>query len=205
MLRLVLALLAGLFFSSGLADSAAALEIGQTAPAFAVQDINGRRVSPSEYNHKIIVLEWNNPECPFVKKFYGAGKMQELQKAAVADGVVWLTINSSADGKQGSLTPAQAMKINKERGWSGTAYILDPHGNIGRMYGAKTTPHMFIINRDGNLAYQGAIDSKESANPEDIKTATNYVSEALAELKAEKKLTTSSSRAYGCSIKYSEE
>ncbi|MDX1922212.1 MAG: redoxin domain-containing protein [Alphaproteobacteria bacterium] len=200
MLRLALAFLVLL----GLANSAAALEIGQTAPAFAVQDINGRRVSPSEYNRKIIVLEWNNPECPFVKKFYGAGKMQELQKAAVAEGVIWLTINSSADGKQGSLTPEQANKINKERGWSGTAYILDPHGKIGKMYEAKTTPHMYIINRDGNLAYQGAIDNKESANPEDIKTATNYVSEALAELKAEKKLTTPSTRAYGCSIKYAD-
>lgn len=201
MLRFALALLVVL----GFANPAAALEIGQTAPAFAVQDINGHRVSPSEYNHKIIVLEWNNPECPFVKKFYGAGKMQELQRNAVKDGVVWLTINSSALGKQGAIDPDQANKINKERGWAGTAYILDPHGNIGRMYNAKTTPHMFIIDRNGLLVYQGAIDSINSADQADIKTATNYVSAALADLKAEKQVATPSTHAYGCSIKYGEE
>ncbi len=203
MLRFVLALLVVLGFANPVL--AAAPQIGEQAPAFAVQDINGKRVSPAEFNHKTIVLEWNNPECPFVKKFYGAGKMQELQKKAVADGVVWLTINSSALGKQGAISPEEAMKINKERGWAGTAYILDPHGNIGRMYGAKTTPHMFIINKNGNLVYAGAIDSKNSANPADIPDATNYVTAALNDLKAEKNIATPSTQAYGCSIKYGEE
>ena len=177
-------------------------EISKPAPAFSAQDLNGKTISLSDYKGKTIVLEWTNPECPFVKKFYGAGKMQELQKAALADGVVWLSINSSADGKQGNMTPDAAKKVAAEKGWSGSAYILDAKGEVGKAYGAKTTPHMFVIDKDGVLAYAGAIDDKESANPEDIATAKNYISAALAELKAGKPVAVSTSRSYGCNVKY---
>ena len=177
-------------------------EISKPAPAFSGQDINGKTVSLSDYKGKTVVLEWTNPGCPFVQKFYGAGKMQELQKAALVDGVVWISINSGAQGKQGHMTPEEAKKVTAEKGWSGSAYILDGKGEIGKAYGAKTTPHMFVIDKEGVLVYAGAIDDKESANPSDIATAKNYVSAALADIKASKPVAVSASHSYGCGVKY---
>lgn len=177
-------------------------EISKPAPAFSGQDINGKTISLSDFKGKTVVLEWTNPDCPFVKKFYSVGKMQELQKAAIADGIVWISINSGAEGKQGHMTQDAAKKVTAEQNWSGSAYILDAKGEIGKAYSAKTTPHMYVIDKDGVLVYAGAIDDKESTKSADIATSKNYVTAALADIKAGKAVEVSSSRAYGCSVKY---
>jgi len=183
---------------------AAAAEPGQPAPAFDVKDVDGNSQSIAHYKGKIVVLEWNNPDCPFVRKHYGAGNMQALQQYATGKGVVWLTINSGAAGKEGALDEAKARQKVKDVGGHETAYILDPQGVLGRMYGAKATPHMFVIDAQGNLAYEGAIDDKATADPEDIKTAHNYVRDAIDALLAGKQVTVAQTRAYGCSVKYND-
>jgi hypothetical protein len=148
------------------------------------------------------VLEWNNPQCPFVKKHYESGNMQRTQAAATAAGVVWLTINSSAEGKQGYMTPAQAKALADSQQSRRTAYLLDPKGVLGRGYGAQTTPHMYIVNSAGTLVYMGGIDDKPTSDPADIKGARNHVLAALSELKAGKPVSVPTSRPYGCSVKY---
>jgi len=182
--------------------SAIAAEIGMPAPAFNVRDITGKTQSLTRYRGKIVVLEWNNPGCPFVKKHYGSGNMQSLQQYAVSHGVIWLTINSGAAGKQGYMTANEAKTNLKETGAHQTAYILDPQGKLGMLYGAKTTPHMFVIDAKGNLVYAGAIDDKPTPDKEDVKTARNYVRVAIDELQEGKPVTTSQTHSYGCSIKY---
>ena len=154
-------------------QSIAAVEIGKLAPNFTGKDIHGKSVSLDDYRGKTVVLEWNNPECPFVVKHYSSNNMQKLQKDAVDDGAIWLSINSSGKGKQGYLTPEQAQASYKEKGLASTSYLLDPAGAIGKLYDAKTTPHVFIVDKEGLLAYQGAIDSKPSFDPKDIEGAEN--------------------------------
>jgi peroxiredoxin len=181
---------------------AAAPAVGSAAPDFSVTDSKGRPQSISQHKGKTIVLEWFNPECPFVKKHYGSNNMQKLQDEFTGKGVVWLTIDSSAAGKEGNLTPEQAEKQITEWKMKSTALLLDPDGKAGQAYGAKNTPHMFIINPEGKLIYAGAIDSKASPNPADIASSTNYVKVALDESMGGKPVTTASTKPYGCSVKY---
>ncbi|MFC3713164.1 thioredoxin family protein [Sphingoaurantiacus capsulatus] len=175
--------------------------VGQAAPAFKVTDSNGKARSLSEFKGKTVVLEWTNAECPFVKKHY-AGNMQALQKSAAKDGVVWLTVNSGAPGKQGQVDGAGANAIVKAKGAAPAAYLLDGSGAVGRAYAAKTTPHMYIVDPAGKLVYQGGIDDKPTADVADIKGAKNYVTAALADMKAKRAVAVSSSKPYGCSVKY---
>ena len=182
----------------------AANVIGKPAPNFKLNDANGKGVSLTAYRGKTVVLEWNNPECPFVKKHYGSGNMQKTQAAAVKDGVVWLSINSSAPGNQGHMNGAGAKAFIASAGAKPSAYLLDPNGVAGRAYDAKTTPHMYIINKAGTLVYAGGIDDKPTSNPADVKSARNHVLAALAEIKAGKPVSVATSRPYGCSVKYSD-
>jgi peroxiredoxin len=176
--------------------------IGSNAPDFSLTDANGKTHSLSQYKGKYVVLEWFNPECPFVKKHYGSNNMQNLQKEFTDKGVVWLTINSNAPGTQGSLTAEQAQKILASWKTHETALLLDPEGNAGRAYGAKNTPNMVVINPDGKVIYHGAIDSKATPNPSDIPNSTNYVKAALDESLAGKSVATPETKPYGCSVKY---
>jgi hypothetical protein len=177
-------------------------EIGKPAPAFKANDVDGRVVSLADFKGKTVVLEWNNPECPFVKKHYGSGNMQKTQAAATKDGVVWLSINSSAAGNQGHMDAAKAKEVLASLKAQPTAYLLDPKGVIGNGYGAKTTPHMYIVNAAGNLVYEGGIDDKPTPNPADINGARNHVLAALGELKAGKAVSVPKTRPYGCAVKY---
>jgi peroxiredoxin len=176
--------------------------VGAKAPEFSATDSNGKTHSLADYKGKYVVLEWFNPECPFVKKHYGSGNMQKLQENFTSKGVTWLTIDSSAPGKEGNLKPEQANKTIADWKVHSTALLLDSNGKVGRTYGAKNTPHMFVINPEGKVVYEGAIDSKATPNPDDIPNSTNYVKVALEESLAGKQVSTPSSRPYGCSIKY---
>lgn len=178
------------------------LKVGEKAPDFTGVDATGRQHTLSAYQGKIVVLEWLNHECPFVQKHYNSGNMQRLQKNYTARGIVWLSIISSAPGKQGYCTPEQALALTKEKGAAPTAVILDPEGKIGRLYEAKVTPHMFIIDKNGLLVYNGGIDNLRSTNIEDIPKATNYVEQALEELLAGKEVSVKTSQPYGCTVKY---
>jgi hypothetical protein len=159
-------------------------------------------VSLSDFKGKVVVLEWTNYSCPFVVKHYGSGNMQKLQADAAAKGVVWLSICSSAPNQQGHATPADALKACAEKNSAATAYLIDESGATGRAYGAKRTPEMYVINADGILVYQGAIDDKKSVDPADIATAKNLVAAAIDETLAGKPVSTPETEAYGCSIKY---
>ena len=186
------------------APASAAPVVGKPAPNFKLADVNGKPVTLSQFRGKTVVLEWNNPECPFVKKHYGSGNMQKAQAAAKKDGVVWLTINSGAPGKQGHMSGTQAKAFLAEAGSGPTAYLLDPRGVVGKVYDAKTTPHMFIVNKAGTLVYAGGIDDKPTPRPADIEGARNHVLAALSELKAGKAVSVATSRPYGCAVKYSD-
>ncbi|HYE42093.1 MAG TPA: redoxin domain-containing protein [Caulobacteraceae bacterium] len=175
--------------------------IGQPAPAFSAVDANGQTRSLAQYRGKTVVLEWTNHECPYVKKHY-SGNMQALQRAATADGVVWLSIVSSAPGEQGHVTGAQAKALTTSRNAAPTAVLLDPEGRVGRLYGAKTTPHMFVINPQGQVVYAGGIDDVPTNKVEDLKRAKPLVQMALADLKAGRKVAVPASRPYGCAVKY---
>ncbi|MFZ5842575.1 MAG: thioredoxin family protein [Pseudomonadota bacterium] len=196
------AVLCGALVFSAMAGIAQASAVGAPAPAFTLTDSDGNSRSLAEFKGKTVVLEWTNAECPFVKKHYGARNMQGQQGKATADGVIWLTINSSAPGLQGHVDGAKANAIRKEVGAQQTAYLLDPTGTVGRAYGAKTTPHMYIIDGAGVLRYNGGIDSIPSADQADIAKATQYVPQALAELAAGKPVSVSTSKPYGCAVKY---
>ena len=184
------------------APAFAAATVGQPAPAFTATDSNGRQVSLAALKGKTVVLEWTNADCPFVQKHYQSGNIPRLQADARKDGVVWLTINSAAAGKQGAVTGAQANQIMRAADASPSAYLLDGSGAIGQAYGAKTTPHMFVINPAGTLVYAGGIDSIPSADPADLGRAQNYVRLALADVKAGKAVGTPTAKPYGCSVKY---
>jgi hypothetical protein len=176
--------------------------IGEAAPAFSAIDSDGRTQALADYRGKVVVLEWNNPQCPFVRKHYGAGNMQKQQAEAASSGVVWLTVNSGAAGKQGHLDAAAAKAYVAEQKAKPAAYLIDADGTVGRAYAAKTTPQIAIIDREGVLRYNGAIDSIPSADVEDIAEATQYAREALAEIAAGKPVSVATSEPYGCSVKY---
>ncbi len=180
----------------------AEIAVGKPAPDFSAADISGKTVSLEEFQGKYRVLEWTNHECPFVVKQYGSGNMQKLQKTYTEKEVVWITINSSAPGKQGNFSPEKWQEILKEKHSSATATLLDPEGKVGRLYGAQTTPHMYIIDPNGILIYQGAIDSVPSTDQADIEKAQNYVQTALDEALAGKPVNNPSTKSYGCSVKY---
>jgi peroxiredoxin len=188
--------------AAGARLAVAAAVVGEPAPAFTLADTNGRSHSLEDLRGKTVVLEWWNDECPFVGKHYGSGNMQRLQKEWTAKGVVWLTISSSAPGRQGYVDGAQANAWMQEKGAAPTAVLLDHDGKVGRAYGAKTTPHMFVIDPKGTVVYAGGIDDKPSTDLADVATAKNFVSAALAEVTAGKRVTTAVSQPYGCSVKY---
>ena len=184
------------------AQAIGAVSVGAAAPDFTLTDSNGKAQTLSQYRGKTIVLEWNNPGCPFVHKHYESGNIPGQQAKATASGVVWLTINSGAAGKQGHLDGAGANAFVAQYHASPTAYLLDGDGQVGRLYGAKTTPHVFVIDRAGTLRYMGGIDSIASTDKEDIAKSTQYVPQALAELAAGKPVSVSTSQPYGCGVKY---
>ncbi|HYF22577.1 MAG TPA: thioredoxin family protein [Caulobacteraceae bacterium] len=175
--------------------------IGQPAPDFSAQDADGRTRSLKQYRGKTVVLEWTNHDCPYVKKHY-SGNMQALQREATKDGVVWLSIVSSAPGQQGHITGEQAKQLTASRKGSPTAVLLDPSGAVGRLYGAKTTPHMFVINAQGRLVYAGGIDDVPSNKVEDLERAKPLVKLALADVKAGRAVAVPASKPYGCAVKY---
>jgi len=180
----------------------AAVSPGEAAPDFTLRDTQLKPVSLSDFSGKTVVLEWFNYDCPFVRKHYGSQNMQRLQKQYTDQGIIWLSINSSAPGKQGAYPADQMDQLKEQKRAHSTAVLLDPDGVVGRMYGAQTTPHMFIINNKGRLVYQGAIDSIASADPADIQRAENYVSLALSAIASGETVPVASTKSYGCSVKY---
>ena len=182
--------------------AAAAPVIGQPAPAFQPKDANGGAVSLAQFRGKTVVLEWTNSGCPFVQHAYKSGVMPELQRRAAKDGVVWLTVFSSAPGKQGYMQPGGVGAWKAQMAASPADVVLDPAGAVGRTYAAKTTPHMFIVGPKGDLVYMGGLDDKPSTDPADAETAHNYVQAALDDLKAGRSVRTAATRPYGCAVKY---
>lgn len=180
----------------------AAVNVGQPAPDFTGADSNGKQHSLSQYKGKTVVLEWTNHDCPYVKKHYNSGNMQALQKDATANGIVWLSIISSSPGKQGHVSGKQANELSASRNASPTAVILDESSEIGLLYGAKTTPHMYIVDKSGQLVYMGGIDNTPSKDEDDIPKSKNYVRTALDEMAAGQAIKESITRPYGCSVKY---
>ena len=180
---------------------AATAVVGQRAPDFSAPDTTGKAHRLSDYQGKLVVLEWTNAGCPFVRKHY-SGNMQSLQKEFTAKGVVWLAVNSTDSASVDYLPPAQLASWVKDKQAAPSATLMDESGQIGHLYGAKATPHMFIISPQGQLLYAGAIDSIASARVDDIRSATNYVRQGLAEALAGKPLSVASTRAYGCSVQY---
>lgn len=180
----------------------ATANVDAPAPAFTATTADGKTVSLADYKGKTVVLEWTNHDCPYVKKHYGSSNMQTQQKAAAAQGVVWLQVISSAPGQQGFVDGATAQKLNADRGAAPAATLLDPKGDLGRLYGAQTTPHLYVIKGDGTLAYKGGIDSLATSDKADIAKAEPYVTEALAAVAAGRKVEKASTRPYGCSVKY---
>lgn len=175
--------------------------VGQMAPTFTATDSNGKTHSLADFKGKYVVLEWTNYDCPFVKRQYNLSAMQNLQKDFTPKGTVWLSINSSAPGKQGNLTTEEINRRMKDQRAVPTAYLVDPDGRVGRLYAAKTTPHMFIIDPTGKLVYDGAIDDKPTADPS-VGLGLNYVSAALGETMTGKAITVATTKPYGCSVKY---
>jgi len=191
----------GLFVLAAVITVSAA-KVGEPAPSFTAADNQGKTHKLSDFKGKFVVLEWHNQGCPYVGKHYGSGNMQKLQKEWTAKGVVWLTVVSSAPGQQGYVTAEQSQAYVKAQNAAPTAVLLDPTGDVGHAYSAKTSPHMFVINPDGVLVYNGAIDDKPTSDQADVPTATNYVSAALNEGMAGKPVTVQTSQPYGCGVKY---
>jgi peroxiredoxin len=182
---------------------AATAKVGEPAPAFTGTSTNGSPVSLADQKGKVVVLEWTNHDCPYVRKHYETGNMQALQREATAQGVVWLTLISSAKGEQGWVTPAKADELTSARKASPTAVLLDEKGAVGRMYGATNTPHMYVVDKTGRLVYAGAIDDRPTSRRGDVQGATNYVRAALEAVAAGQPVKTPVTRAYGCTVKYS--
>jgi peroxiredoxin len=176
--------------------------VGQPAPNFTATDTSGKAVSLADFKGKHVVLEWVNPGCPFVQKHYSAQNMQATQKDATGKGVVWLAINSTSVDAGDYKAPAAMGSWMQSQKAAASSTLMDADGKIGRAYGARTTPHMYVISPSGTLVYAGAIDSKATANPADIKDATNHVKAALAETLAGKPVTVANTKPYGCSVKY---
>jgi peroxiredoxin len=185
-----------------LVATALAVKVGDPAPGFTAVDSNGKQQKLSDYKGKYVVLEWHNQGCPYTKKHYDSGNMQRLQKEWTGKGVIWLTVISSAPGKQGFVTHEQENEYVKKMNAVPTAVLMDPAGTLGRLYDAKTTPQMFIIDPKGTLVYQGAIDDKPTSDAADIPRSKNYVNVALTEIMAGKPVSEPATRPYGCSVKY---
>ena len=198
--RLLLTAGAAALCAPGLAVAAPA--IGAPAPAFQALDADGHTRALSDFAGRVVVLEWTSSDCPYSHKHYDSGNMQGLQKKAVRDGVAWLTVGSSAPGREGYLTPETARAWRAKVGSHATAILLDGDGKVGRAYNARVTPHMFIVDRSGRLAYMGGIDDRPYAEPESLKGAKNYVALALADLKAGRPVAQAVSPPYGCSVRY---
>lgn len=180
----------------------AAASVGQAAPSFQATDTAGRTVSLADYKGRHVVLEWVNPGCPYVRKHYDSGNLPATQQRATARGVIWLAVNSTAEDHVDYQAPAELAAWMKAKGAAPTATLMDADGRIGRAYGARTTPHLYVIDPQGTLIYAGAIDSKPSANPADIASATNHVDAALSDALAGRAVATPVTRPYGCSVKY---
>jgi peroxiredoxin len=180
----------------------ASVKVGEPAPLFVATDSKGQRHSLEDFRGKVVVLEWTNHDCPYVRKHYGAGNMQKQQRTATEQGAVWLSVISSAPGKQGYVSGAEADRLTEQRDAAPTAVLMDTTGTIGRTYGAKTTPHMYVIDQQGILVYMGGIDSISSANTDDIPKATQYVNAALDEVMSGQAVSQPVTRPYGCSVKY---
>ena len=191
-------------FTLGSRAFAAEATLGQPVPDFSLQGADGKTHALSDYKGKFIVLEWTNPQCPFVHKFYDSGTMQKLQQEETAKGVVWLRVNSSAPGHEGAQTAEQAAAYEKAHHVASTETLLDPTGQVGHEFHATNTPQMFVIDKDGKLVYAGGIDDKPSPDPADIATAKNYVTAALDEAMAGKAVSVPSAAPYGCSVKYAD-
>lgn len=200
MKRSILMALAALAASFSIAHAEVAT--GSAAPNFTLNDINGNTHSLTDYRGKTVVLEWVNHGCPFVVKHYDSDNIPAMQREAAEKGIVWLSICSSAPGKQGHHDTAKWQKVNADKKGAATAVLLDEDGTIGKAYGAKTTPHMYVINAEGTLVYQGAIDNKPSTDPEDIPSSLNYVKAALDDIAAGRAVATPQTKPYGCSVKY---
>lgn len=180
----------------------AAPQIGSPAPEFTLTDSNGTSHKLSDFKGKFVVLEWLNHGCPFVQKHYDGGNMQGLQKEYTGKDVVWLSIVSSAPGKQGHMSPEETNKAKEEKGSAATAILLDEDGTVGQLYDAKVTPELYVINPEGTLIYMGAIDDKKSVDAADVAGAKNYVKQALDEAMAGKPVSEPTTTPYGCSVKY---
>jgi len=185
-------------------SAAWAARVGEQAPDFAATDSNGKAQKLSDYQGKFVVLEWTNRGCPYTQKHYNSGNMQHLQKEWTSRGVIWLTVISSAPGKQGYVTASEENAYLRQVNAAPTAVLMDPTGSIGHLYDAKTTPHMFIISPQGTLIYNGAIDDRPTTDLADVNGAKNYVSAALDEATSGKPVSTATSRPYGCSVKYAD-
>lgn len=187
---------------TGIPATTMAAETGETAPDFTLKNTAGDDVSLSDFAGQKVILEWTNHLCPYVAKHYNSENMQSLQAEMTSQNITWLTILSSAPGKQGYLEGHEAAALMSEKNAAQTAYLLDPTGEVGKLYDAKTSPHMYLIDEDGILQYQGAIDDDNSAAIESVATANNYVLAALEDLKAGRPVANPVTQAYGCSIKY---
>jgi peroxiredoxin len=187
---------------SGRAEASAQAKVGAAAPAFTAPATTGTNHSLGDLRGKTVVLEWTNHDCPYVRKHYESGNMQALQREATGQGVVWLSIISSAPGTQGYVTPPQAEELTSSRKAAPTAVLLDPKGTVGKLYGATNTPHMYVIDKAGQLAYAGAIDDRPTSRKSDVHGANNYVRAALQSVAAGEPVKTPVTRAYGCTVKY---
>lgn len=194
--------LAGLSLTTVFALAESAARVGQPAPAFQAVDADGKTRNLSEFAGKTVILEWTNHDCPYVRKHYNSATMQTLQKDMAKEGIVWLSVISSPVGEQGYVEAAKAKELTVQRDAAPAGILLDPKSQVARAYGAQTTPHMYVIDPKGTLAYMGAIDDKPSSNPASLNGAKSYVRQAVAELKAGKPVSEASTKAYGCAVKY---
>jgi len=194
---------AAAFTAPRLAGATATAKVGTAAPAFSLPATTGAAQNLADLRGKVVVLEWTNHECPYVRKHYESGNMQALQREATGQGVVWLTIISSAPGTQGYVTAPQADELTAARKAAPSAVLLDPQGTVGKLYGATNTPHMYVVDKTGQLVYAGAIDDRPTTRRSDVEGANNYVRAALASVAAGQPVKTPVTRAYGCTVKYS--
>lgn len=190
--------------SEGMRSAPAVATVGQPAPNFTLPSVAGEQKSLEDFRGNIVVLEWINHECPFVVKFYSVGQMQRWQEEWAEEGVIWLSINSGAPGKQGHFNAADGLRLSQEKGSKAYAVLLDTAGDVGRTYDAKTTPHMYVIDADGVLRYEGAIDNKPSGNPAAINEpdTVNYVEAAIRAIMEDREVEVTNTRPYGCTVKY---
>lgn len=201
-IKITLLFLISFTISAAVATAQSGAVVGEKAPNFELTDANGETHNLSDFEGKYVILEWLNHDCPFVRKHYDGNNMQELQKRYTDEGVIWLSIISSVPGTQGHLQPEEAQEITKEKNASPTAVLLDVDGSVGKMYDARVTPHMYIINPEGVLEYNGAIDDKPTARLRDLEGAHNYVVAAMTSLMNDEPVEVKTNTPYGCTVKY---